>query len=219
MARFPELRSALLAALAAALLVLPVGAHNASAGTQSDVGVPAIPDPVAVSLDPTTTAFLALDFLQSNCQPRPPCVASLPAVGFGLEQARATNAMVVYSDTGPTQTILDAVAPNPGDPKVSSSADKFFNTDLDNILKNAGISTVVITGTSSNGAVLYTAYGAVERGYTVVIAVDGISASNDFANQFTEWQLLNLPGPSNPQNMSLQPKAVTLSRTDLITYK
>jgi hypothetical protein len=208
----------LIAAIAAALL-LPLGSHAVRAGSPSGVAIPSIPDPVAVSLDPTTTAFLALDFLQSNCQPRPTCVASLPNVQSGLQQARAANATVVYSDTGPTQTILDAVAPEAGEPKVSSSADKFFNTDLDNILKNAGVTTVVITGTSSNGAVLYTGYGAVVRGYTVVVAEDGISANSDFANKFTEWQLLNLPGPSNPQNMPLQPKAVTLSRTDLIAYK
>ena len=183
------------------------------------VQVPPIPDPVAVSLDPTTTAFLALDFLQSNCQPRPPCVDSLPAVAFGLAQARAANTLVVYSDTGPTQVILDQVAPNPGDPKVTSSADKFFNTDLDSILKQAGVTTIVVTGTSSNGAVLYTSSSGVKLGFTVVVAEDGISAATDFANQYTEWQLLNFPGGSNAQNAALQPKAVTLSRTDLITYR
>jgi len=102
---------------------------------------------------------------------------------------------------------------------VTSSADKFFGTDLDSILKQHGITTVVVTGTSSNGAVLYTSFSAAERGYTVVVAEDGISADTDFATQFTEWQLLNGPGTTNLQNTPLQPKAVTLSRTDLITYK
>jgi nicotinamidase-related amidase len=195
------------------------GTVRAQTGAPTGVDVPPIPDPVQVSLDRTTTAFLALDFLQSNCQPRPPCVASLPAVAFGLAQARAANVLTVYSDTGATQVILDQVAPNPTDPKVSSSADKFFNTNLDGILKQAGITTIVVTGTSSNGAVLYTASSGVKLGYTVVLAEDGISAITDFANLYTEWQLLNFPGGSNAQNTPLQPKAVTLSRTDLITYR
>lgn len=61
---------------------------------------PTIPDPVAVSLDPSTTAFLALDFMLSNCSDqRPSCVASLPAVASGLAAARAAGVLVVYSQT------------------------------------------------------------------------------------------------------------------------
>jgi nicotinamidase-related amidase len=174
---------------------------------------------VPVALDASSTAFLALDLLQSNCGPRPPCVATLPDVASGLAAARAAAVPVIYSVVGGS-TILDAVAPTANDPVImSSGADKFFNTNLDDLLKGHGINTVVITGTSANGAVLYTAFEAAARGYNVIVAVDGISSSTDFATFMTEWQLLNGPGTSNPQNMPLQPKAVTLSRSDLITYK
>jgi len=188
--------------------------------------LPTVPDPVAVTLDHTTTAFLALDFLQSNCgtptapapTPRPACAASLTAVASGLAAARAASVLVVYSQF-PGGIIVDPVAPNPGDPVVAAGADKFLGTNLDDILKQAGISTVVITGTGSNGAVLYTAFEASARGYTVVVAEDGISANSDLITQYSEWQLLTGPGTSNPQNTPLKPMAVTLSRTDLITYK
>jgi nicotinamidase-related amidase len=66
--------------------------------------------------------------------------------------------------------------------------------------------------------VMYTATAAAQRGYTVVVAEDGISAATDIATTVALWQLLHGPG-ANPQNMPLQAKAVTLSRTDLITYK
>jgi len=188
--------------------------------------IPTVPDPVAVTLDSSTTAFLALDFQKSNCgttdapatPPRPACAASLPAVASGLAAARAANVLVVYSQF-PGGIIVDPVAPNPDDPVVAAGADKFYNTNLDDILKQAGITTVVITGTGSNGAVLYTAFAAFERGYTVVVAEDGISAGAGFITQYSEWQLLNEPGGSNPQNTPLKAMAVTLSRTDLITYK
>jgi hypothetical protein len=179
--------------------------------------VPSIPDPAPVSLDGPTTAFLALDFNSSVCANLPTCLATLPAVSSGIGSARAAGALVVYS-TGGTATVLPDVQMQPSDPLVASGADKFYNTNLDEVLKQAGVKTVVVTGTITNGAVLYTSFGAAIRGYTVVVAADGVSARNDFGNYGTLWQLLNGPSTSNPQNMPLQAKAVTLSRTDLISY-
>ena len=43
----------------------------------------------------------------------------------------------------------------------------FCNTDLEKILKDKGIKTVIAVGTSSNGAVLFTASGAAFRGMNV----------------------------------------------------
>src|ERR1700694_2161334 len=57
----------------------------------------AVPDAAAVALDASTTAFLAVDFLQSTCAPNPICVATLPAVADGLKAARTAKAFVVYS--------------------------------------------------------------------------------------------------------------------------
>ena len=61
-----------------------------------------------------------------------------------------------------------------------SRADKFFNTNLDQILKDHGAQTLLAVGSAANGAVLYTTFGAVERGYTVAVATDGISSGSDF---------------------------------------
>lgn len=189
-----------------------------SPAAQPQVQVPSLPDPAPVTVSAASTAFLALDLLGSNCSPRPGCVASLPAIASGVTAARAGGALIVYSNT-PGGNILPDVLMMPSDPVVTSGADRFYNTDLDNILKQNGISTVVLVGTSSDGAVLYTAFGAAERGYTVVVAEDGLSAGTDFANFLTEWQLLNGAGTSNPQNTPLKAMSATLSRTDLITYK
>jgi nicotinamidase-related amidase len=225
------LRVAIVALVAATVLSAPggsrVGAQTATpqaapqaTAQPSATGLPQIPDPVAVTLDASTTAFLALDFQQASCNAsRPTCVASLPTVASALAAARAANVSVFYSTT-PGNTTLPEVAPMPSDTVVPTfGADKFFKTNLDDLLKAAGITTVVITGTASNSAVLYTALEAAVRGYTVVVAEDGISASTDFPTFYAEWQLLNGPGTANPQNTPLQPKAATLSRTDLITYE
>jgi nicotinamidase-related amidase len=181
----------------------------------------AVPDPVAVSLDASTTAFLAIDLLQSGCALNPICVATLPAVAAGLAAARAANALVLESTHLPPDIeILPDVAPAPGDIVFAAppGGDKFFNSDLDDILKQAGIKTLVLTGQSSNQGVLYTASAAGQRGITVVVAEDGISATTDLATSVALWQMLNGPRP-NPRNVPLQANSVTLSRTDLITYK
>jgi nicotinamidase-related amidase len=193
----------------------------AAVSAASGMQVPPIPYPVAVTLNPATTAFLVLDFQSSSCNPtnRPACITSLTPVAAGIAAARAAGVPVVYSNAGTAQDILEQIAPQPGDARVASGADKFLNTNLDDILKQDGVATVVITGNASNGAVLYTAYEAAARGYTVVIAEDGISANTAFPDLYTEWQLLNAPGTSNPDNTPLKTKAVTLSRTDLITYQ
>ncbi len=188
----------------------------------SSVTVPTIPAPIAVTLDAKTTAFLVLDITSVICTPRKSCVASLPAIAALLKKARDANVMVVYSDT-PTagSTILSEVAPQPGDPKVTGRADKFFGTNLDDLLKAKGIKTVVVVGCASNGAVLYTTFGANLRGYTAVVAEDGMSTDDAFAQFLTQYQLLNEPGFANATNAPPQPGkvAVTLSKTDLVTFK
>jgi nicotinamidase-related amidase len=127
---------------------------------------------------------------------------------------------VIYSQT-PTagSTILADVVPQTGDPTVTTRADKFFNTNLDQLLKDRAVTTAVIVGSAANGAVLYTSYAANLRGYTVVVAEDGISGEPEFSVTLTRWQLLNQPGFANAENTPLKATAVTLSSTDKITFK
>lgn len=197
----------------------PLPAHRVLAQAPAP-DVLAVPDPAAVSLDASTTAFLAIDFLQSTCAPNPSCVASLPAEEAGLSAARAAKARVVYSvHPAADNNILPDVAPMPNDPVfVAVPGDKFYDSNLDNILRQAGITTLVLTGFSSNNGVLYTAAGATECGYTVVVAEDGIAAATDLATSVALWQVLHAPS-ANAQNVPLQAKSVTLSRINLITYK
>ncbi len=74
-------------------------------------------------------------------------------------------------------------------------------------------------GSAANGAVLYTVFGLNLRGITVVVAQDGISAEPEFPITLTRWQLLNEPGFANADNKPLAKGFVTLSTTDLVTFK
>jgi nicotinamidase-related amidase len=194
-------------------------AVQAGPGPDSGVQLPEIPAAVPVTLDAQKTAFLVLDLVDAICTPRPGCVASVPGVAGLLAKARAANVFVVYSTGRNPAAILAPVAPLGDEPIVRSSADKFFQTDLEQILTGSGVDTLVLVGVAANGAPMYTAFGANSRGYTVVVAEDGISSGNDFDVWLARYQLLNEPGYANPTNAPLQPNAVTLSRTDLITFR
>jgi nicotinamidase-related amidase len=204
----------LIAAVAAALvtaLVLPTHAANIVAEWAS-VKAPAAPALKPVTVDPKTTALLMLDFMKANCGVRPRCVASVPIVKKLLGEARAAKATVIYSFFGKNTAadILDpGLAPAAGESSVTSFADKFLNTDLDKMLKDKGIKTVIIVGTAANGAVLYTGSGAGLRNYKVIVPVDGVSAVDTYSEQFSVWQLAN--GPTFSQN-------VTITKTDMIKF-
>jgi nicotinamidase-related amidase len=160
-----------------------------------------------------------LDLTSVICAPQPACRATLPAAAALLAKARTAAVSVIYSETPtPGSTILPEVTPRPTEPKVTGRADKFYATPLDDLLKSNGIKTLVIVGSAANGAVLYTAFDANLHGYTVVVATDGISAP-PFPLFFAQYQLLNQPGFANPENTPLAETRVTLSRSDLITFR
>ena len=85
------------------------------------------------------------------------------------------------------------MAPRADEPAVKAGVDKFMGTDLEKILKDHAIKTVIVTGTSAHGAVLYTASAAALRGFDVVVPVDGFSAEEPFAELYTAWHLKNAP--------------------------
>jgi nicotinamidase-related amidase len=202
---------------AAALLDEIVGVRSSAAQTIMDewaaVKVPPAPELKAVTIDPNLTALLILDIQTQTCNMdrRPRCLPSVPRIQSLLSQARAKGVPVIYSLAagGTVADIFKEVAPLGGEPIVMSGPDKFFGTDLEKILKEKGIQTVITVGTASHGAVLYTASGAALRGLRVIVPVDGTSADNMYAEQYTAWHLVNAP------RVNAQ---VTLTKIDLIRF-
>ena len=187
-------------AAAAAVSILAMS-HAAVAATIVDewasVAVPPPPALKPVTLDSKTTALLMLDFNSQTCNAtrRPRCIASLPNVAKLLAAARAANVAVFYSlgGGGAVTDIAKEVAPIKGELAVSSGVDKFRDTNLEQMLKDRGIKTVVVAGTAAHGAVLYTASGAAMRGMKVIVPVDAMSGDNAYTEQYTAWHLANAP--------------------------
>lgn len=208
--------SLVLARMAAALGLAALGtAALANTPTIVDewasVKAPAAPELKPVTLDPKTTALLVLDFVNPNCTSRPRCMATLPAMKKLLADARAKGMSVVFATgaTGKRADILSEVAPLDSETVVASGVDKFANTELEKILKAAGTQTVIATGTSAHGAVLYTASAAALRGMKVVMPVDGVSASTAYIEQFVAIHMSTAPVVS---------PNVTLTKLDLIRF-
>ncbi len=164
----------------------------------SKVHAPAVVELKDVKLDPGATAFLVLDVLNQTCNPerRPRCLATVPKIAKLLEEARSHKMAVIYSliPNSASADILRAVAPKGDEAVVMTVANKFIRTELDKILKDRGITHVVIAGTAAEGAVLFTASEAAFRGYKVIIPVDGASAVTPYAEQAVTWILANAPG-------------------------
>lgn len=177
----------------------------------ASIKAPAAPELKTATVDPKTTALLVLDFVNPNCTSRPRCMATLPAIKKLLADARTKGMLVVFA-TGPTgkrADILPEVAPLESESVVPASVDKFANTELERLLKAAGTQTVIATGTSAHGAVLYTASAASLRGLKVVLPVDGISADTAYIEQFVAVHMSTAP---------LVSRNVTLTKLDLIRF-
>jgi nicotinamidase-related amidase len=202
-----------LIAIAAIVAALTMPTHAANIVDEwASVKAPPAPELKPVTADPKSTALLLLDFINPNCTGRPRCMASIPAIKKLLTEARAKNMMVVYSVAGAAtpDKILTDIAPVTGEPVVRSSVDKFAGTDLEKILKDKGIQTVIVTGTGAHGAVLYTASAAAVKKFKVIVPVDGMSSEDLYFEQVSAWLLAKGTGGIGPQ--------VTLTKTDMIKF-
>ena len=180
----------------------------------ASVQAPKPPELKAVKIDdPKSTAYLVLDIVKQTCnnERRPRCVATVPKIQAFLTQARSKGVSVIYSYTSNSTPadIFPEVAPLAGEPLVRASADKFVGTDLEKILRDKGIKTVIVVGTAAHGAVISTGSQAAFRGFKVIVPVDGMSSENTYFEQYTAYHLTNAPGVA---------QQVTLTKFEMIQF-
>lgn len=163
---------------------------------------PDAPKITPVTVNPATTALLLLDFLGDVCTPsfRPRAAAAMPRLQAFLGEARKRGMTVVHTTTSASTAapvgsdLAEAVKPIAGERVYKAPFNKFYNNDLDQYLRGRGIDTVIVTGTSPNGCVLFTTAGAILLGFKTLVPVDAIPAKTLFQEQFVAWQVANGPG-------------------------
>jgi nicotinamidase-related amidase len=190
----------------------------------ANVKAPPPPQLKSVTLNPKTTALLMIDIVKQTCNEkgRPRCVASIPKIEKLLAAARASGVMVIYTlfpSPAPDKfanpvigDVLPTVAPKGDEPVVTSFVDKFIlrdkDTGLQQMLKDKGITTIVLVGGASHNGILFTAVSASLRGFDVIVPVDGISGNNSYEDQLAAYTLTT----------SIVYK-VTLTSTDMIKFQ
>ena len=155
--------------------------------------------PTLPNVDPRRTALLVMDYQAGilgrlgDAEPLLSCAADAIAVvrgrGGQIGYVRvafddadydavpphsrfASIGPEMHSDSAAT-AIHDAVAPEPGDITVRKTrVGAFSTTDLDQQLRDRGITTLILAGISTSGVVLSTVRDAADRDYQVLVLAD-----------------------------------------------
>ena len=187
-------RIATLIAAAALFAVAMLVGVSASSSAQ-----PNLPTPQTIVANPRTTALLVLDMSTRCNDPQQICSELAPVLAHFLPKARAAGALIVYTVSFSARgTALGDVWPGfearDDEPVVyPDGTDKFVGGELTALLRERGIDTVIVTGSSANQAVLYTASGATRNnGFRAIIPMDGTNANSDYEWEYTMHQLNNV---------------------------
>lgn len=189
--------------LAAVICLVIFGGLATTASAQgvlndwNSVKMPPPPPLKPALVDAPTTALLLLDFTTQTCsvERRPRCAASVPMLKQLMQDARRHAMPVIYSVATADMSardILPELTPAPGETVLPSlGPDKFVRSDLEKMLHDRGIQTLIVTGTAANTSVLHTASTAALHGFKVIVPVEGMSSNDAFPELYTVWHLAN----------------------------
>ena len=162
------------------------------------------PEAKPLTLDSKSTAVLVLD-LNARCDdPKQVCSKITAPLGDFLDKARAAAVPIIYTVSASAKGKAVGELAAPLRRKESESIiypdafDKFFGGELQAFLKDKGAKTLIVTGSSTNAAVLYTATTAARiYRYSVVIPMDGVNASMRYEHEYAIHQFTVLPSEAN----------------------
>ncbi len=153
--------------------------------------------------------------MKENCGARPRCVEAVPKLKGLDDKARAAKMLVAYTFPGNGEVIDPSIAPKDKAEIVDQKQggpDKFIGSDLDQRLKDHGIKTVILCGTSAQGVGIGTGAGAVQRGYEVIYPIDCLPSESAFREAYAAWHM----GGGGPP---VTTKHVTVTRSDMLKFQ
>jgi len=158
------------------------------------------PEPKQVSLDGKSTAVLVLD-LNARCHdPKEVCSKLILPLGEFLERVRGSSIPIVYTISlmfkgSPLGEVASPLKRRQTEPVIYPDAfDKFVGRELRDILDQRNAENLVIVGSLTNMAVLYTSTTAARiHRYNVIIPMDGVNAKSKYEHEYAIHQLTILP--------------------------
>lgn len=162
------------------------------------------PKPKAITLADNETAIVVLD-LSARCQdPKEVCWKLMKPLAKFLERARPRGLPIIYTVSAHTRgtRMQEVAAPlkrRDTEPVIyPDSFDKFFGGELQNFLSERGVKHLVVVGSLTNVAVLYTSSSAGRvYGYEVIIPLDGVNALSKYEHEYAIHQFTILPRDTN----------------------
>ena len=162
------------------------------------------PKPKPMNLANHETAIVVLD-LSARCEdPKEVCSKLMKPLGNFLERARARRVPIIYTVSAhtrgtPMQQVALPLKRRDSEPVIyPDSFDKFFGGELQNFLSERGVKNLVVVGSLTNVAVLYTSSSAGRvYGYEIVIPLDGVNALSRYEHEYAIHQFTILPRDTN----------------------
>ena len=158
------------------------------------------PKPKQVSLDGKTTAVLVLDLNDRCHDPKEVCSKLMQPLGEFLERVRGSSIPIVYTISlmfkgTPLGEVASPLKRRETDPVIYPDAfDKFVGRELRDILNQRSVENLIIVGSLTNMAVLYTSTSAARiHRYNVIIPMDGVNAKSKYEHEYAIHQLTILP--------------------------
>jgi len=167
-------------------------------------GGPNKPKAKPISLYVHATAIVVLD-LSARCQdPKEVCSKLMKPLGDFLERARACHVPIIYTVSvhtrgTPMQKVALPLKRRDTEPVIyPDSFDKFFGGELQTFLSERGVKNLVVVGSLTNVAVLYTSSSAARvYGYNVILPLDGVNAHTEYEHEYAIHQFTVLPRDTN----------------------
>lgn len=223
--RFWFKKSTVIIASCVALGGLGATALAATAGAAQPITVSVtLPAATGVTVNPSTTALLLIDYL--------PFVANqvnnayLKPSQQLLQEARNAHMLIIHTTVPGISGWIPGFAPKPGEPIVSSYADKYHAlnnidqpTTLLPILRQHGIKTLIVAGATTSGGVYFTTYESLQQGLTVVVPEDAVADVSSTQSTLSLYELLNNEIYNNHANSANVTDRVIVSTVGDLTFK
>jgi nicotinamidase-related amidase len=164
------------------------------------------PEPKPIRLDIQSTAVVVLD-LSTRCHdPKEVCSKLLQPIGEFLERVRTFGVPIIFTVSASAKgTSLAEVAPalnrRATEPVIYPDAfDKFSGGELHAFLTKIPATHLIVVGSSTNIAVLYTCSTAARvYNYKIVLPLDGINTRTQYEHEYALHQFTVLPHDANKQ--------------------